>query len=55
MMYAVMYMTEKLFSKLQTNNQTFELQSLNSVTVKNLIKASKSRKELAADHVEEAA
>jgi hypothetical protein len=38
MMYAVMYMTEKLFSKLQTNNQTFEVQSLNSVSVKQPIK-----------------
>ena len=55
MMYAVMYMTEKLFSKLQTNNQTFEVQTLNNVSLKQIIKPSKSRKELAADHVEEVA
>lgn len=54
MMYAVMYMTEKLFSKLHMNNLTFEVQSLTSVQVKNPPKSSKTRKEMAADHVEEA-
>ena len=39
MMYAVMYMTEKLFSKLQMNNLTFDVQSLSSVQVKNPAKS----------------
>lgn len=31
MMYAVMYLTEKLFSKMQTNSLTFEVQNLSNV------------------------
>jgi len=50
MMYAIMYMTEKLFSKLHMNTLTFEGQSL--ATLQKTPKG-KSKKELAADYVED--
>lgn len=54
MMYAIMYMTEKLFNRLQQNTKTFEPQTL-EVLQKTPKTSKKSKKDLAADYVEDVA